>query len=98
MPNRGPCDLCHKRRAGGASPPSGASLLMERGELRRGLGPGGDEPAGVLRVQRAGEEVALAEFAAQLLQEEELRAGLDPFGVDVLAQGLAQLEDGLDDL
>src|SRR5207244_10754455 len=59
---------------------------------------GGDEAAGAVRAHGAREEEALAELAAELLEERQLRAGLDALGEHLLVERLAELEDGAHDL
>src|SRR6476661_934187 len=66
-------------------------------ELRREVGARRDA-ARPRSVHGTGQEVALAELAAQLLEERELLAGLDAFGDHLLGERLPELEDRLHDL
>src|SRR5260221_4479854 len=58
----------------------------------------GEDAARALGIDRARQQEALAELATELLEERQLRAGLDPFGVDRLVERLGELEDRADDL
>jgi hypothetical protein len=56
-----------------------------------------DEVAELVGLDRSGEEVALPEVAAELLQRLELLAALDALGDDVHAEPLRELDDRLED-
>src|SRR5688572_3269372 len=81
------------------NPTRTVGVVLQGGSVRPGERPAvRHDPAGALCVHRAREQEALAELAAQLLQHGELRLGLDALGEHLLAERLAELEDGAHDL